>query len=87
MIGPYSAFAWIGYTVCNAVIPFMRGADNESFWLTLLFAPLWGFVFVMAFGKQLRKGTRAGLPHFVFFNALLALPAVVGFYWAGTLLS
>lgn len=85
MIGPYSPFAWAGYVICNVGIPIMRGTDGESLWLTLMFAPLWGLVFVMAYRKELREGGQHRLLHFVLFNALLALPAVLASYWIGTL--
>lgn len=84
MIGPYTWFAWGGYAICNAIIPFMRGTDGEPFWLTLIFAPLWGFVFVMAYGRETRG--RVGRGGLMFFNTLLALPTVLIFYWVGWLL-
>jgi hypothetical protein len=86
--GPYTLPAWTGFAICNVVIPFMRGLDGESFWLTLIFAPLWGVVFVIGYGKTLREVAPAwGLIHFVLFNTILTFPAVLASFWVGRLVA
>lgn len=86
-IGPYSPFTAVGFAICNIGIPVFRGLGNESFWLTLLFVPVWGFCFTMAYRNEI-KHFRGHRPwEFVLFNMIMALPFVLASYGIGRLLA